>query len=423
MTLCKYCGTALITAEQEQFHKMFDRCPRCTDNWSRILIDCSEDRKVKDIYIPGERKIGFEIESNPTFSSAVNIFSSSLAHFKADGSLRGNNPVEFVSPLLSQSTYEEYCDKFFGMLDVSEWYSRQSAHVHIDTSDLNWYEFNLMAAKATSNWRLFAAMCPPNRCPIAADRNDGGPRMNTIIPVFRSKAEMLYYMYGRSDLRAKKHSNMSIMRSSKRCGDGEMRGAYPGGCLFRYDWLNLHGHFHKGATEWRIFASTKSAEKMKNWINFLIQFTEAVKYMKPAEYMKAPISAMITADIWYWVLNRIESLRNLHIRAGKIDKSKYTGRKDIPIIVEPFPKILSVEIPRIEKEDNEATATREYRHLIDWLTYYSRTIRPIRVDIRIPQAEEEPAVEARPDFIIDNNNQFTIRVPTGGERIVRWPCP
>lgn len=267
-------------------------------------------------------------------------------------------------------------------------------------------------------------MCPPSRFPIAGDRNDGGPRLNHVMPLFKSKADMLYYIYGRTDLRAKKHSNMSIMRSSKRCNDGDMRGAYPGSKIFRYDWLNLHGHFHKGATEWRIFASTKSSEKMKNWITFLVQFTEAVKYMRYSDYIKAPISSMVSSDIWYWVVNRINTMKPLHQKFGKMTEKHYTGKVENPVIVDAMPGFATIKLPEIIKENPDLIVQlSNEEHHIAWIQFYTRAIAEITYNfdgqVAMPQAEEddgfvnpfeEPAVAqqdhgARPITIRTNNNE------------------
>lgn len=314
------------------------------------LNAASEDIQLKQFHVEGERKIGFELETNPTTESAEKIFLARIVKFKEDRSLRGHSPVEFVTPVLSTSTFEGYIDRFFGLLQVREIYSRQSTHVHIDTSDLKWTDINAIMAKAKANERLFTALCPPSRAPTERERGDGGPRMLPVTPFFGHRDEFIRFLYGRNNLRANKHANISVMRASKRCNDGDARNGYPGGHIFRYNWLNIHGHFHKGAIEFRIFSATSNKEKLKNWIKFLIQYTEAAKKIGPKEFLETPISHFISADVWMWAIHRINSLRELHIRSGTIEAESYLDSKEKPLREDSIPDSKYIAIAKKEGE-------------------------------------------------------------------------
>lgn len=388
--LCQNCGMEL-SKELSVFYKYLSCCPHCNTNWANRFCDIDDDILIDNIVKDGERTVGAEIETNLTPKSACEIWNKKMVHFKHDGSLRGVGALELVTPILSESTFEPYFNTLCGLMDVSEWYSRQSTHVHIGTQDLGWFELNCLVAKAIQYERFFTALCPPSRAPLARDRVDGGPRRNTEVPIFSNKSEMMRFFYGRDNLRHRTHSNMSAMRANKRCNDGNARDLYPGGILFRYNWLNIHGHFHKGAVEWRIFSSTKKAEKINNWIKLLIQFTNAAHSMTGRKFLSMPISHMITADVWQWALNRIESLKDLHLNAGTMDPAWYSEDDEMPIAVRSIISKKSVSIPppttAIENINAELERMCNYVNLFRYLehVYMPGRFAENALNIRFPE--------------------------------------
>jgi len=385
MTVCPNCG-ADVKGGGARLAALFGQCTNCNPSWIRLYENASEDVQIPDVRNPGERTIGAELELNISLDSATKIFDSKMIHFKHDGSLRMESPTELVTPILSSGTFASYIERLYSMLEITELYSRQSTHVHIGTSDFSWIDLNALAAKAAANEKFFTALCPPTRAPSREERNDGGPRALPLIPIFPDKETMLRYFYGRNDLRFKKHANQSIMKANKRCNDGDMRNGYPRGVLYRYNWLNIHGHFHKGALEWRIFSATKNKDKLINWITLLLQFTEAAKIMGAKEFVKTPMSHMFSPEIWYWALHRINSLRDYHLRFQTLSPGHYTGKKEMPILEAKIPSIRDVVIPPKEEKPNVRESTREIKLTMvrraanDWEFAHFNGVEPEMID-------------------------------------------
>lgn len=329
MIKCRNCGGE-IKSKSGFWTQIFDRaiCPRCCNNWNKHLFSAtSKHYSPKNRIIPGERTIGWELECNPTPETVFYMWRHELCSFVEDGSLRGSNPVEMVTPVLSESTWKPYAERFFRNLKARI-YQRAGLHLWIGTADLSWMHLLALWTFIHRNRVYFYAMCPPCRIPIAGTRNDGGPRELPECPPLHKcckKSSLLKILYGDTDLRANKAYHKSRMQCSKRCNDKEVM--YEGGCLHRYQWVNLHGHFFRRAIEIRIHSATTSLEKFMGWANLWMSIVDRCAKSDPVKFSRMNLHEAIPESSSRFVRMRIARLKASHISNKTIPEGVYKELK------------------------------------------------------------------------------------------------
>lgn len=347
VTVCRNCGKKIkFPDEGYTICKEFGHCQTCYPQWNDLFFRLENEINVRDFSQEGDRHIGFELECNPSLAFSEFIFRNRLATLKKDGSLRGNNPVEFVTPKIAISKLDDYLDVFFSKFSSSQFYRRTSLHVHLETNGMSWFAINLLMAKLKSIELLIAAGCPPSRFPVIGNRADGGPRALPVTPVFAAKEDFLKFCYGPSELRARSWQKTSKMKLSKRCNDNH-EAKFPGGSLHRYHWYNIHGHFYKGAVENRIFPATGNKEKLRNWIRMNLAIIQAAERVPAAKFLNGDICDYIPNDVWLWWLGRIESNMSAHINNGTL----YADNYDLSDSRNPLRKITGTKfkfVPHVE---------------------------------------------------------------------------
>ena len=213
------------------------------------------------------RTIGVEVECEPTVKSQLDLAlwgdKQHMITGSTDGSLRGKYPCEFISPILSESNYEEWLEELGNRLDAKV-YIRCGLHIHIGTEEYGWYEMNNLMRYIKAYESFFFSIVSPSRglSEILNGNNAGLPVILPQIPSFTSRESLLDWCYGRNRTWKKVGGNI---HNSKRCND---RNIHYDGNLNRYQWANFHGHWFKGAIEIRIHQGTANVNKIKNWIEF-----------------------------------------------------------------------------------------------------------------------------------------------------------
>lgn len=281
------------------------KCRRCgnfmraSDTMSRSLLESGIDKldfqicnTCVKLYLPFEyhairevkglgRKIGLEVECEPTVDSQLSLALwggfDHMVNGGTDGSLRGNFPCEFSSPILHESNYLEWLEEFHNRLK-GRVYIRCGFHIHIGTEDLEWPQINNMMVNIKAREKELLSLVSPSRKTQEAigGNNAGLPQLMPDTPKFSSRDQFMSFLYG-SDYRNKNVGKN--IKSSKRCND---RQVHYSGALNRYQWANIHGHFFKRAIEIRSHQGTVDTDKMQNWIELWLNLVPVLA-MEPSK--------------------------------------------------------------------------------------------------------------------------------------------
>lgn len=271
-----------------------------------------EYKAIREIAGVG-RTIGLEVECEPTPESQIDLAlwgdTHHMVNATTDGSLRGKYPCEFTSPILHESNYSDWIDEFCSKLRARV-YSRCGYHVHIGTSDMKWWQMmNIMRYFKRHEGDFFAIVSPSRRDTKMLNGNNAGlPVLLPDIPIFRSRCEMLDWCYGKQ--RVYKDVGVNIHKS-KRCND---RNVHYDGQLNRYQWVNFHGHFFKGAIEIRSHQGTTNPVKMKRWIELMLHIIPHASL--PEKYWRPPLDVAPKHLETYYKIRSIQ-LHNLKT-SGKV---------------------------------------------------------------------------------------------------------
>ena len=267
IAMCTMCGHRFWSdgsrwKELDDIDKVAVSCNRCFRRGS-LPIKFSG---VKEITGEG-RKIGIEIECEPSVNDQIRMFKWRDRHKVAqvngtiDTSLRGPYRVEYTSPILRESNFEDWLDTVGSKLTDAKVYNRCGLHFHISTDDASWFELNRLMRYCYIWQDTFAAMVSPSRLPQVASDHSGRPLVlpPEFIHLHSSKENLLRTLYG-----SLVHASQENLKGSKRAND-QNGPKYPG-CIHRYQWLNVHGHWYKGAIEIRLHQGTTNVSKIKRWI-------------------------------------------------------------------------------------------------------------------------------------------------------------
>lgn len=248
------------------------------------------------------RTIGIEIECNPPMS-ALKVLPNINCDIKYDRSLRGHS-AEIVSPVLSESNYEEWIDEVCSALSGSFVYKRCGLHVWIGTKDLSWIEIQNLLQYSIKWQNYFEKIVSPSRKLHSEKRVSGSPMLIPNIRMSQTKVGFLYSLYGAFGRGLMFNRRVSMMRNSKRCNDSEV---YYDGPITRYWWLNIHGHFHRKAVEFRLHQGTTNKTKITNWVKFCMQIVERASISQNIN--TEPLS-LVSYDIASYYRQRSEKLHS-----------------------------------------------------------------------------------------------------------------
>lgn len=271
-------------------------CERCAIENRIIPIKSSTP-----IYGTG-RTVGIEIECNPTMD-AFKILPLKNCDIKYDRSLRGHS-AEIVSPVLSESNYEEWIDDICSTLLGSFVYKRCGLHVWIGTKDLSWMDAQNLLQYSIKWQRYFERIVSPSRKLHSEKSPSGSPMLIPYIPRSQTKSGFLYALYGSFGKNLMSKRGVSMMKNSKRCNDSEV---YYNGPITRYWWLNIHGHFHRKAVEFRLHQGTTNKTKITNWVKFCMQIVERASISQNIN--TEPLS-LVSCDIASYYRQRSEKLHS-----------------------------------------------------------------------------------------------------------------
>lgn len=299
-------------------------CRRCLDwpgRWFDMLHGI-DDR------VPGERTNGIEIEINIPPSAALDALALNC-NLHRDGSLRGDYPVEIVSPVLSESTVGNWLDEVSGVIKKGVIYRRAGLHTWHGLN--GWWAANNLL-RMCSGWqsaRLITWLVAPSRNPGGYDQS-GRPMQIPRIPRFESKKAMIHYLYGPNPTGGMLHGRRINDRGNR----------VPGASINRYWWVNIHPLWAKDAIEIRLHQATKNVEKILMWVRMWNQICAA------AENGCVPWHKAVSADVYKYYVGRAWALAGVTER-DILNASKEAfgrGKKDPLYRLPPKPQKKSISL-------------------------------------------------------------------------------
>lgn len=285
---CEFCGKHFVK-DKSMYSKMtpeYVSCDRCFEKSLPLKFT-----SVASLDGVG-RTVGVEVECEPTVDSQIEMAKwmyrgGHMVTGTTDESLRGRYRVEYVSPIMRESNYEDWLDEFGDRIDARV-YNRCGLHVHVSTADFTWSDINhLMMHCRNFEANYYSKIVSPSRVIyFNGEQNNAGlpmPLPREFGKLYGRKSDMMIALYGERNL-------LNSIKQNKRANDG--RGPRYNGAIHRYQWLNIHGHFFKKAVEIRLHHGTTDKEKIRNWIALWLSVVRNVKqmgneaaYTHPAEFL------------------------------------------------------------------------------------------------------------------------------------------
>ena len=275
LSACDSCGDKYVMADSEKYADVLEEfgasqfsCPRCALG-DRLPLVYDGAYEVEG----SGRMIGLEVECEPTVESQLELYRwmdgrRHLVCGDRDSSLRGAFPCEYKSPILHESNYEDWIDEFCSML-TARVYNRCGFHIHLGTEDFSWLDINNLMRYCYNHQATFSSMVSSSRTLAEVPNSAGLPVM--LPGGFRNKrykkSKLVEFLYGKAVLG-------TAMLDNRRANDRS--GPRFEGAIHRYQWLNIHGHFHKRAIEIRLHHGTTEAAKMKRWIQLWLHIINHV---------------------------------------------------------------------------------------------------------------------------------------------------
>jgi len=233
----------------------------------------------------GERTVGVEIEGVWSPESAYKLLQDEICSRKRDGSLRGRDSFEVVSPVLKSSTYQGWLRRI--PLEGLDSNTRCGIHCWFGTKDKSWRAINKLLYLCALRERDFVDIVSPTRIPVTHRDLAGRPMSIGWHPLlYRTKQGFVRSVYGTTDLM---HDiGMSKMQNSKRAND-RVGHEYPGP-INRTWWLNIHGHFTgRKAVEVRLLHTTNVPEIIEAWTELWIHIINNIDDMTSDYIAEAPL--------------------------------------------------------------------------------------------------------------------------------------
>jgi len=223
-----------------------------------------------------------------------------------DGSLRGDHPIEYVSPILYESNYSQWVGDMCEALRGSRVYNRAGFHLHIGTKDMSWCDIVKIGAHAQMYQALYYSMVSPSR--FGNTFVKPLPDFIWAMPMIKSKAHYLAWMYGRPVLGADnaRHKRANDMGNT----------AFRNGVVHRYQWINFHSHVYRRTLEIRLHHATCNATKIRNWARLWLSILNHIS--SGGKWSEHPFK-IVSSDLSVYYQHRINrfnemrSARGIHI--------------------------------------------------------------------------------------------------------------
>jgi len=309
---------------------------------------CLEDGHGFPVYYNGKpkhvgvgRTIGIEIECEPTVRSQIDILHwidsktrEHMATAEEDNSLRGKQKVEYTSPILSESTYEEWLHEMCSRLKANV-YNRCGLHIHLGSNDLSWLDLARIGMYCKVYEPFFSTLVSPSRHPALMTDGSGRPlvlpRSFLILPT--TKREFLIRLYGTYPVYD--YTNHVRVILNRRAND--QNGPRYTGCIHRYLWVNFQSHFYRRTVEIRLHQGTVNETKIRNWIRLWLQIISAVQRGD----MRHPYK-IVSEDLKCYYTHRAEALAEI----GGAKRIKVAKKQvDIADVLRGFRNNNPAEIP------------------------------------------------------------------------------
>lgn len=283
---------------------------------------------------PG-RTVGVEVEGNWGPDDAVRLNLNPLNSIKGDGSLRGADAIEVVSPIMTSETIRQwYLDLH---VENMRTYNRTGEHWWFGTKDLGPLDINKLLYYCAYHQSEFVRFMPQSRTPAAGYDHSGRPMAIGWKPrLFSSKDGFVESLYGMSADQMIVDWNdgtgtkkVPKYRTSKRANDKEV--TYPGP-IHRAWWLNVHSYFFTGgdAIEVRIKNSSRNPLAGIAWLDFWLAILETVPFMtKEALDCVTPMDIAPAHAIGFMLDNETDGDSDSYYGRSKSDVSKLIGDSEI----------------------------------------------------------------------------------------------
>lgn len=265
MSNCSYCGdpsgVQLPDNRQRSINCVCSKCLKT--EWPRFLYATpAADKDRERFLVPGERTNGVEIEINigPRKSG---LLMSAPCEIHEDGSLRGDYPLEIVSPILSQSTVSTWLKEIEPVIKGEMIYKRTGLHVWVGTS--GWMTMQNLLHFGRAYQGFLRSLVAQSRWPTDAYQPSGAPMALPAIPYFPDKKSMIEWLYGPNVTR----EHLLARRIN------DQRNRLDGARISRYWWMNCHPIWKKKAIEIRLHQGTTNITKIEMWIRMWNQIVQS----------------------------------------------------------------------------------------------------------------------------------------------------
>ena len=287
---------------------VYQTCPVCFYSSLPVTYDGITELKGKG------NTIGYEFELEPTVQSQLAMYkwrdeASGMIPYvfgATDNSLRGPFPVEYKSPILHEDNFEWWLKEFCSRLDARV-FNRYGLHIHIGTADYSWSEMNRLMVYLKHHEKAFCSMVSPSRTPTESPDPSGRPLAlpPSFADIHKTKDSLLSNLYG-PDYKTKLWRQGTLRLLNRRANDQD--GPKYSGCIHRYQWANVHGHFNKRAIEIRLHQGTTNMVKAAMWGRLWL----SVIRMAKTGVMNPPLE-LVDDDVAAYFQSRIRALSNLKV--------------------------------------------------------------------------------------------------------------
>jgi len=233
------------------------------------------------------RTVGVEVEGNWGVEDALRLNNNTLVGIQHDGSLRGADALECVSPVLQSDTIRDwYIDLHVERMRT---YNRTGEHWWFGTLDMSPLDINKLLYYCVMHQNEFMQFVPVSRAPQSKYDHSGRPLLISWEPrIHSSKDGFIRSLYGMTSeelMTNKTDSNgqkLPKYRLSKRANDKDV--TYPGP-IHRSWWLNVHSYFFMGgkAIEVRLKHSSRNPVVGLAWLDLWLAILENIKGMTKSD--------------------------------------------------------------------------------------------------------------------------------------------
>lgn len=289
---CMHCGKP----SHFKIRKLGGFCYVCKDhalNWLYPVFgnyqgNTGDMTTAKQPALSGKcRTVGVEVEGNWHPDDAFRINQDEMISVKHDGSLRGADALECVSPIMQSDTIRDWYINLH--VERMSTYSRAGEHWWFGTDDMSVADINKLLCFCVQHQHDFARFAPPSRAPQSKFDHSGRPLLISWTPrIHASRDGFIKSLYGATSqelMTTKKDRDgkpMPKYRTSKRANDKDVSYSGP---IHRAWWLNVHSYFFTGgkAIEVRLKHSSRNPVAGLAWLDMWLSILENIKHMSQKE--------------------------------------------------------------------------------------------------------------------------------------------